>query len=461
MAATVFDPPERFVAGTVGPPGGRTFFLQASGDGRLVSVSLEKVQVSVLADRVNDLLDTHAEGAAVEPWVRATPRRSPPPIEDEFRVDTLALAWDPERRVVVIECHDQDPEEAEEADLRRPCGSSSPRRRRASPAGAPPSWRPAAPLPVLRSAPGPDRPHLPPCQRIPTLRSSTLLTSGNLTPVGRIVDSSNGALCARAMADDPVLVIHKPEASERRCGTTRTARSCPRARRLPRERRGRLRRRPAHGAARRAPRTGSVQLWVGPVDGTRSHSSTSRRRMPCPTAGSSSSRARPPAGRPVVVSHSPEPALRTVAVLDAVLNNSDRKGGHLLRDGTVVRGCDHGVSLGVEPKLRTVLWGWAGEEVPRSRPHAAGDPSRGAPRTAWPTSSRRSSRGPRSAPCRSARHPCCARAGILCRDRGGRPSLAGAVTGDGGSRGGRGGGHRTLAGEVVARTVRPRRARPR
>src|SRR6187455_170221 len=67
MPATVFDPPERFVAGTVGPPGGRTFFLQASGEGRLVSVSLEKVQVSVLADRVNDLLDTHAEGTATEP----------------------------------------------------------------------------------------------------------------------------------------------------------------------------------------------------------------------------------------------------------------------------------------------------------------------------------------------------------------------------------------------------------
>jgi uncharacterized repeat protein (TIGR03847 family) len=117
MPATVFDPPERFVAGTVGPPGGRTFFLQASGDGRLVSVSLEKVQVSVLADRVNDLLDTHAEGAAVEPSGDGDTAPLTTPIEDEFRVDTLALAWDPERRVVVIECHDQDPEEAEEADV--------------------------------------------------------------------------------------------------------------------------------------------------------------------------------------------------------------------------------------------------------------------------------------------------------------------------------------------------------
>ncbi len=53
-----------------------------------------------------------------------------------------------------------------------------------------------------------------------------------------------------------------------------------------------------------------------------------------------------------------------MAVLDAALNNSDRKGSHVLRDGAAVRGCDHGVSLGVEPKLRTVLWGWAGEPLP-------------------------------------------------------------------------------------------------
>jgi uncharacterized repeat protein (TIGR03847 family) len=114
MPATVFDPPERFVAGTVGPPGGRTFFLQASGDGRLVSVSLEKVQVSVLADRVNDLLDTHAEGTATEPLETGDAEPLTTPIEDEFRVDTLALAWDPERNVLVIECHDVDPDEAED-----------------------------------------------------------------------------------------------------------------------------------------------------------------------------------------------------------------------------------------------------------------------------------------------------------------------------------------------------------
>ena len=114
MPATVFDPPERFVAGTVGPPGGRTFFLQARGDGRLVSVSLEKVQVGVLAERVGDLLDTHAEGTATEPLGEGDTDPLEAPIEDEFRVDTLSLAWDADRRVVVIECHDQDPEEVGE-----------------------------------------------------------------------------------------------------------------------------------------------------------------------------------------------------------------------------------------------------------------------------------------------------------------------------------------------------------
>ena len=52
-----FDPPERFVAGTVGPPGQRTFFLQARAGAKLVTVALEKQQVQVLAERIDDLLD--------------------------------------------------------------------------------------------------------------------------------------------------------------------------------------------------------------------------------------------------------------------------------------------------------------------------------------------------------------------------------------------------------------------
>ena len=51
-----FEPPERFVAGTVGEPGDRTFFLQARGGGRVISVALEKVQVSLLAEKLEELL---------------------------------------------------------------------------------------------------------------------------------------------------------------------------------------------------------------------------------------------------------------------------------------------------------------------------------------------------------------------------------------------------------------------
>ncbi len=112
-----FDPPDRFVVGTVGPPGQRVFFLQASSGRRLVSVSCEKQQVSVLADRVNDILDQFAGGPAAEPGAAADEDNAPltAPIEDEFRVATLALAWDPARSVVVIEAFDADlPEVGEE-----------------------------------------------------------------------------------------------------------------------------------------------------------------------------------------------------------------------------------------------------------------------------------------------------------------------------------------------------------
>ena len=69
-------------------------------------------------------------------------------------------------------------------------------------------------------------------------------------------------------------------------------------------------------------------------------------------------------GAPVVVVHADRPDLASTAVLDAVINNADRKGSHLrLQEGTVW-GFDHGVTFNVEPKLRTVLWGWMGEPLP-------------------------------------------------------------------------------------------------
>ncbi len=70
------------------------------------------------------------------------------------------------------------------------------------------------------------------------------------------------------------------------------------------------------------------------------------------------------AGDEVTLVHADHPQLHRMAVFDLIVNNADRKGGHILTalDGAVY-GVDHGISLHVQDKLRTVLWGWAGEPV--------------------------------------------------------------------------------------------------
>lgn len=105
-----FDPPERFVAGTVGPPGQRTFFLQARSGVRVVSVSLEKQQVAALSARIDELLDeVMASGTsdqvvpAVAPVALEDSEPLEQPIEEEFRAGTMTLSWDPEDERIVIE----------------------------------------------------------------------------------------------------------------------------------------------------------------------------------------------------------------------------------------------------------------------------------------------------------------------------------------------------------------------
>ena len=104
------DPPDRFVAGTVGPPGQRTFFLQARSGARVTSIALEKQQVSALAERVDDLLDAlmrEEQPAGLIPALPPTALEDvgplEQPIEEEFRAGTMTLAWDAETRRVVIE----------------------------------------------------------------------------------------------------------------------------------------------------------------------------------------------------------------------------------------------------------------------------------------------------------------------------------------------------------------------
>lgn len=126
----LYDPPDRFVAGTVGLPGRRTFFLQASASGRTTSVSLEKAQVEALAERIDELLDEvvrRSAGSAAVPAVAPSEVTDTEPltapVDEEFKVGTMALAWDGDNERMVIEAQalveleaesDEDLAEAEE-----------------------------------------------------------------------------------------------------------------------------------------------------------------------------------------------------------------------------------------------------------------------------------------------------------------------------------------------------------
>ena len=101
----LFDPVERFVAGTVGIPGERTFFLQARTGSRLVSVSLEKAQVAAIADRVLQILREIrlSEPLAVFERVAYDDQPLESPIDEEFRVGVIGLAYVSDRRLIEID----------------------------------------------------------------------------------------------------------------------------------------------------------------------------------------------------------------------------------------------------------------------------------------------------------------------------------------------------------------------
>jgi uncharacterized repeat protein (TIGR03847 family) len=110
MPVYSYDPPERFIAGTVGQPGERTFYLQASAAGRVTSVSLEKVQVSLLAERLDELLDEVLRRSGSDPAEPTAPSDDGPldvPLLEDFRVGAIALAWDRDEERVVIEAQEE------------------------------------------------------------------------------------------------------------------------------------------------------------------------------------------------------------------------------------------------------------------------------------------------------------------------------------------------------------------
>ncbi|MCZ4498853.1 MAG: hypothetical protein JWQ74_1406 [Marmoricola sp.] len=123
-----FDPPERFIAGTVGEPGQRAFFLQATSGTRVTSIGLEKQQVEILGERIDELLDELMGAGGV---VTVIPAITPvdlidtaplnQPIVEEFRAGTITLSWDGTDERIVVEVFPvvdvEVPIEADEDDL--------------------------------------------------------------------------------------------------------------------------------------------------------------------------------------------------------------------------------------------------------------------------------------------------------------------------------------------------------
>ncbi|MFH8801696.1 SCO1664 family protein [Streptomyces sp. NPDC017936] len=194
--------------------------------------------------------------------------------------------------------------------------------------------------------------------------SAELLARGELTVRGRIRDASNAALyCTVAHEGDEVACVYKPVAGERPLwdfpdGTL-------------------AQREVAAYAVSEATGWGLVpptvlrdgpygegmcQLWIeaSPEDGLLALVEGEEPGPGWKAIGF----AEVGEGQTALLVHADDERLRRLAVLDAVLNNADRKGGHLLTTGDgALYGIDHGVTFNVENKLRTLLWGWAGEPL--------------------------------------------------------------------------------------------------
>ncbi|MBL8928899.1 MAG: SCO1664 family protein [Kineosporiaceae bacterium] len=198
-----------------------------------------------------------------------------------------------------------------------------------------------------------------------------VLSRGELEVVGRLVDASNATLLAVCTADGVSRrCVYKPVRGERPLW------DFP-ARTLARREVAAYRLSAAAGwhvvpptVLREGPHgPGSVQAWIEGAD---------RDEAPEPGGGVIdvvASDAVPPGwlrvidaegydGSRVSLVHADDDELRAMAVFDIVADNADRKGGHVLRevDGRL-RGVDHGLTFNTDPKLRTVLWGWAGRRI--------------------------------------------------------------------------------------------------
>ncbi|GAA5612311.1 hypothetical protein Spla01_03472 [Streptomyces platensis] len=223
---------------------------------------------------------------------------------------------------------------------------------------------PAAPLP------GPARPQDPPAAAPEPAGtpSDALLAEGELTVRGRIEEASNAVLyCTVAYDGHSTACVYKPVAGERplwdfpdgtlaqrEVAAYEISRACGWDLIPP-------------TVLRDGPYgTGMVQEWIDPPESSDEVPellALVEDEEPGP-GWKAVGLAQIGAGRTALLVHADHPRLRQLAVLDAVINNGDRKGGHLLpgADGQFFA-IDHGVTFNAEDKLRTLLWGWAGEPL--------------------------------------------------------------------------------------------------
>ena len=191
-----------------------------------------------------------------------------------------------------------------------------------------------------------------------------LLRHGEITVEGRLVDASNATLfCEIALDGDGARCVYKPVAGERPLWDFPDGTLAGRevATYLLSEASGWQIVPPT--VMRDGPfGPGMCQLWVDADPSVRLIDVVPPSRLPAGWLHVLDALGR--GGQPVVLGHADDVRLRRMAVLDAVTNNADRKGGHVLPldDGRLL-GVDHGVSFHVESKLRTVLWGWAGDPL--------------------------------------------------------------------------------------------------
>ncbi len=113
-----FNDPDRFVAGTVGEPGERAFFIQASHSNRLISVALEKAQVQAIAARLEIMVSEVKKSDPLVSILKVANDDQPlqSPIDAEFQVGAISLAWDEETQRICLELYELEDDEEEESD---------------------------------------------------------------------------------------------------------------------------------------------------------------------------------------------------------------------------------------------------------------------------------------------------------------------------------------------------------